>query len=257
MRSADLLMSNSMKNIPDLIQRILDKNKGFMTVSQIAKHLTAGAKEWLGIKSNTPAKILKKKLEPVLEDRFVFATKGNATYILTPCDPADLVRAELSENKGVTLNGLGRTLKPFKKAEIAAILTELVNSGEARILVDEKLPVKFFAGSGNRIVMPEPESVKSEPEQPKPQPQSGEYTLAKFKAAYDELHRFREFPRIPDLRRNLNWPREVFDEMIRTLRDNMTVQLYRADESTLTSEEIQDCFFARNNLIMGTLSWND
>ena len=255
MRSADVLMSNSMKNIPDLIQRILDKNKGFMTVSQIAKHLTAGAKEWLGIKSNTPAKILKKKLEPVLEDRFVFATKSNATYILTPCDPADLVRAELSESKGVTLNGLGRTLKPFKKAEIAAILTELVNSGEARILVDEKLPVKFFAGSGNRIVMHEPETVKSEPEQPKPL-QSGEYTLAKFKAAYDELHKFRDYPRIPDLRRKLDWPREVFDEMVRKLRDNMTIQIEQADESLFTHDEILDCFVDENNYKMGLLIWN-
>ena len=246
-------MSSSMKNIPDLIQRILDKNKGFITVTQIRKLLGSEAKSQLGIKSNTPTKILMKKLEPILEDRFIFTTKGPATYILTPCDPAELVRAELSEGRGVTLSRIALTLRPFKKSEVAAILTELVNSGEAKILVDEKLPVKFFAaGEVRREVVPvrEVETVREEPEQ------SGEYTLAKFRAAYDELHRLREFPRIPDLRRRLNWPREVFDQMIRTLRDDMTIHLIRADESLLTKDEILDCFFDEDNIKMGLLTWH-
>lgn len=246
-------MSSSMKNIPDLIQRILDKNKGFITVTQIRKLLGSEAKSQLGIKSNTPAKILMKKLEPILEDRFIFTTKGPATYILTPCDPAELVRAELSESRGVTLNGIARTLKPFKKSEVAAILTELVNSGEAKILLDEKLPAKFFAGSGRREVVPEVEAVNGEPEQP----QTGEYTLAKFRAAYDELHSSGDFVRIPDLRRKLDWPREVFDQMVRNLRDNGTVQLEHADESIMTQDEILDCFVSEKNRIrMGLLIWN-
>lgn len=247
-------MPNNMKDIPDLIQRILDKNKGFITVSQTAKHLSSEAKSQLGIKSNTPAKILMKKLEPVLEDRFIFRKKGIATYILTPCDPADFVRAELSESKGIGVKTLAKRLKPFMYADVKAIVNDLIASGEVSVLLDDKLEAQlFFAGSVKREVVPMPEAAERQPESPK----SGEYTLANFRAAYDELHRFREFPRIPDLRRKLNWPREVFDEMIRTLRDNMTVQLYRADESTMTNDEVQDCFFARNNLIMGTLSWND
>ena len=249
-------MPNNLKDIPDLIQRVLDKNRGFITVSKAAQLLPREVREQLGIKSSTSAKILMKKLEQVLEDRFIFRKKGIATYILTPCDPADLVRAELSEGKGIGVKTLAKRLKPFMYADIQAIVNDLIKAGEVKVLLDEKLEAQlFFAGSSRGIVEPVSASV-GEVGQPEPQ-QSGEYTLAKFRAAYDDLHRFREFPRVPDLRRKLDWPREVFDEMVRTLRDNMTVQLYRADESTMTRDEVQDCFFARNNLIMGTLSWND
>ena len=245
-------MPNNMENLPDLIQRILDKNKGFIVMSQVAKQLPDGVKEQLGIKSNTPTKLITKKLEPLLEDRFIFRKKGLATYIVIPCDPADFVRAELSESKGIGVKTLAKKLKPFMYVDIKAIVNDLIETGEIRVLLDDRLDALLFsAGSVRREVVPE--AVKSETVPP----QLGEYTLTKFKAAYDELHRFREFPRIPDLRKNLNWPREVFDDMVRTLRDNMTVQLYRADESTMTKDEVQDCFFARNNLIMGTLSWND
>ena len=74
-------------------------------------------------------------------------------------------------------------------------------------------------------------------------------TAQAFKATYDELHKFREFPRVPDLRRKLDWPREVFDDMVRNLRDSGTVQLEHADESIMTQDEILDCFVSEKNRI--------
>ena len=81
-------------------------------------------------------------------------------------------------------------------------------------------------------------------------------TVANMKGAYDELHKFREFVRICDLRRELNWSREDFNDMMRKLRDNRTIQLFRADESMMTRDEIQDCFIDDRNFIMGILTWN-
>ena len=83
-----------------------------------------------------------------------------------------------------------------------------------------------------------------------------EYTQAKFRKAYEELHIFREFVRICDLRRKLGWPREAFDGMIRTLRDNRIIRVIRADESMLTQEEIRDCFVDENKTLMGLITWN-
>ena len=77
-----------------------------------------------------------------------------------------------------------------------------------------------------------------------------------FHEAWSELHRDREFPRIPDLRQKLNMSREVFDEEIRRLRDSMTVQLMQADESLMTKDEIRDCWVDENNYRMGTMFWN-
>ena len=84
-----------------------------------------------------------------------------------------------------------------------------------------------------------------------------EPTLGNFRSAYDELHTFRMFVRLCDLRRSLGWPSEAFDGMIRALRDNRTIQLHRADESMLTKDEIQDCFLDENKTLMGLITWND
>ena len=85
--------------------------------------------------------------------------------------------------------------------------------------------------------------------------QYAELTQPKFRAAYDELHTFREFVRICDLRRSLNASPKDFDNMIRTLRDNRTIRVIRADESELTQDEIRDCFVDENNLLMSLITW--
>ena len=239
------------KSIPDVIQEILSKNKGFMAISQLPKMMGAQVRQKLGIKSKEAAKILVKKLEPVLEDRFIFRKKGNTFYVIAPCDPAELVMAELSEDKPAKVSEIAGSLKFLKKSEIAAILTELINSGRVRVELDEKFAVKkiFSAGKTSREVVPDGKKPK---ESDKPE----EYTLAKFKAAFDELDRGKIFVKIAELRRKLNWPREVFDRMLRSLRDNETAQIYLADESTMTPDEIADCFIDENNYRMGTMTWN-
>ena len=82
-----------------------------------------------------------------------------------------------------------------------------------------------------------------------------DYTQAKFRKAYEELHIFREFVRICDLRRKLDWPREAFDGMIRTLRDNRIIRVIPANEADMTKDEIQDCFVDESNTIMGLITW--
>ena len=248
LRGVKLPMSINDKNIPDLIQSVLDKNKGFIAVSQLVKIFSPDVRDTLGIKSNSPANVIVKKLEPMLEDRFIIIKKGRTQYILTPCDPEDMVLGELSETKAVTQKQIARTLKPLLAADVAAILTELVNSGRVRIVFDAILPAKLFlvkSGNGQRKINSETQTVKPE-----------ECTQGAFRAAYDELHKFREFVRICDLRRKLNWPREVFDEMVRKLRDNRTIQLFRADEAMMTRDELQDCFIDDRNFIMGIMTWN-
>lgn len=236
-------MTNSVNNIPDLIQSIVDSNKGFIAVSQLAKILSPEVKDMLGIKSTSPAKIVTKKLEPMLEDRFMITKKGNMQFILTPCEPEELVLAELSEDKPVTQKQIARTLKPLFSKDVAAILTELVAAGRVRVVFDAILPAKLYL-------------VKAESRQAVKTVKPQECTREKFRAAYEELHKFWEFVRICDLRRALGWPREVFDEMVRTLRDDRTIQLFRADESIMTRDEVQDCFVDENRFIMGVMTWN-
>ena len=232
--------------IVDSIQAILDDNKGFVATSSLLGRMSRELRDMLGFKSNTPTRIIMRKLGTLLEENFVIRKKSNAKYIMTPCDPADLLLGVLSEKKPMTTGELVRAVKPFLKSEVIVVLNELIESGRVKVKFDGRFFAQIYsAGKSARIVDPEPIA------------HSGEYTREAFKAAYDELKKFRDFPRVPDLRRKLNWPRGVFDEMVRSLRDDGTVQLERADESMMTSDEIQDCFVSeKNNIRMGLLIWN-
>ena len=79
--------------------------------------------------------------------------------------------------------------------------------------------------------------------------------VAELKKAYDELDNGRIFVNIYELRRKMNLSREVFDEMLRKLRDAGVIQLHVGDDSLRTAEEINDCFVDENNYRMGTVTF--
>ena len=78
------------------VERILEQHKGFILFSQVASSLSRGLRDKLYIKSNTPPKLIRKTLLPILQERFIIRKKGNYTYVLTPCEMEDLVFAQLS-----------------------------------------------------------------------------------------------------------------------------------------------------------------
>ena len=73
-----------------------------------------------------------------------------------------------------------------------------------------------------------------------------------FHAAFRELDRGSIFVRICDLHRRMGWPREVFDDMLRRLRDNEVVQLHVGDVTLMTPEQVEDGFVDENGFRMGT-----
>ena len=237
------------KDIPDIIQNILDDNKGFMTLRKLNKSIGSELRFELGLKSDSSAEVIMKKLEPLLEDRFIFHAKGRALYIMTP-DPSDIVLEKLSAKRPYSPKKLSQIL-PFKKLEVSQIVNELVSEGRAKIILNEKLEARILLASFSEM-KPAQEIEYS----------SGEYTVEKFREAFDELNNDthyggqRIFVRIPELRRKLGWPREVFDEMLRDLRNRHIVQISLADETITTPEDISDCFIDENNYRMGRVAWN-
>ncbi len=233
------------KNIADVIQNILDEHRGFVTVRSLPSFMSPELRFELGLKTGLRATVVRRKIEPLLEDRFIFHSKGRALYILTPCDSSELVIAILSEKKPKSPKDIARRL-PLIKSDVQKIINSLVEEGRAKIILNEALDARVLL-----LPLREIETVKvSVPSLP------GECTEAKFRAAFDELNNGRIFVRICDLRRKLGWPREVFDDMLRNLRDREIVQLHVGDASTMTPEEVQDSFMDENNFRMGSVTWH-
>ena len=244
-------MPDNSKKIADAIQEILDNNNGFLSISSLDKLMNRNLKAELGFKSADSMKIKAKKLIAATGDRFILRDKRRSNmgksqmsyYILTPRDPEELILSMLSQDDPMTPKGLARKL-PFTNRDVCTLLNELVKGGKVQTMYDETLEPKMYlaavAGGG---------------EQRKPSP-SGEYSVAKFREAYDELHKEREFVRICDIRRKLGWPASAFDAMLVYLRDKETIQLHIGDNSLMTQDEIKTSFVDELGELMGTVTWH-
>lgn len=228
----------SEKNLAKVVQESLNRNgKPFMKLSALPKSK-------LGLKSNSTISQTYKFLEAELGDSFIFAKNGRSVYILKPCDPAELVLAELSKTVAKSPKVVAKSLGFLKRSDFVVLLNELINSG--------KIKATLTADFEPRIMLVEENKTHKVT---KSEPTSKNYTQEEFKRAFDELDKGKIFVRICDLRRELNWPRNVFDEMIKNLRDREVIQLHAGDTSLMTSDEFNDCFVDENNFRMGTVTW--
>ena len=228
------------KNIADSIQRILEKNKGFMTVKGLVAKMKPDEKRAIGIRKSDSGKIIQRRIEKFADGRFIFRSRGRSIYILVPFEPSEFVLDILSEKKAFDIRAVNAL--PFTKSEFLEIVNGLVDEGRVIIRLSEKFTPKIYRASETVRAL---RSVND-----------GEYTQEKFKAAFDELDRGKIFVRICDLRRRLGWPREVFDEMLRDLRNRRVIQLHTGDASLMTEDEVADCYTDENNFRMGSVTWH-
>ena len=118
-------------------------------------------------------------------------------------------------------------------------MNELSESGRIKIILNEKFEARIMLSDGHS-------KKKNE--------SSGEYTRERFKEAFDELEKGRIYVSIPQLRKKLAWPHEVFDDMIYRLRNDETVILHVTEAGKYDPEEF---FYDEDNNRMGMVTWND
>ena len=96
---------------------------------------------------------------------------------------------------------------------------------------------------------------KNEVKPPKTNLQPGPALDNIFHDKLNEIRKRKDVPQIFELRRELNLPREVFDEEIRRLRDSMSINMAQAEARYYTPDELADCWVDENGYVMGTIRW--
>ena len=234
----------SAASLEDLINEILANNsKPYMTVTQL---LNAIKKNESRLESFV--EIRKDNIENLVGNKFTFVKK-RAKYIVKPCEAADLVLAELSKTSGKSPKQIALVM-PFTKKDCQKVINELIEEGRAKIILNEALEPRIFLADSKTKTRTENPTVV-------PEKTNKQYTREEFKKAFDKLDKGRIFVRICDLRKELKWPREIFDEMLVNLRDEEIIAMRIGDASLMTQEEVENCFVDENNFRMGTVTWND
>lgn len=252
-------------SLPDVISEIFRENKKtFMTLKQTVFHMPAQAKRNAGIFGLTNAAEMQRIIAPLLDNRYVFYRRGTFIYILEPKPHEEFV-LDAIKKRPQTPKNIARFV-PFTKKECSLLIAELINQGKLIIKVDEDLQVRIYindnerrspTADANKAEVP-PESDRR-PEKSEPSAENkryAEYTVENFRNAFHSLDNGRVFVKIPDLRKTLGWPRNIFDSALIQLRDAKLVQLHTGDISLMTPEEIKDCFIDENNFRMGTVTWH-
>lgn len=229
------------KTIINFVQSVLDEHNGFINIKTLPQLMTKQMRMMLRLQINSTAILIRETIEPLIGDKFIFHKKGSRVYIMTPCELSDLVLAMIANRKPTSPSNLSR-LTPLTKKEMQKVINYLVEENRVKISFNEFLEPRVILLNNS--------------ENPAPKiPEKEDYTLEKFKAAFDELDNGKIFVRICDLRKKLSWPREVFDEALKILRDQEIIQLHTGDASLMTPQEIQDSFIDENNFRLGTVTW--
>ena len=231
-------MSKKNVNVLDRINAILDKEqRPFIAITKLLEKLGVEARKELGINKNNSASKIVQTIKDFSDDEFMFLKKGRSNYILKPCMPEDLILAEMSSVKGKSLKNIARPM-PITKKDCSKIFNSLLEEGRIKISITESLDTRFFLTDSEHEF-------------------NSEYTVEEFRKAFNANDNGRYFVRICDIRNTLNWPKEIFDNMLKDLRDKGIIQLHAAESASMTSKEIEDSFVDENNFRMGTVTWYD
>ena len=76
-----------------------------------------------------------------------------------------------------------------------------------------------------------------------------------FQTAFENLDRGRIFVRICNMRRELGWSEDRFDNLLRKLRSEGVIQLHAGDVSTMTEEDVNLSYTDENNFFYATMTW--
>ena len=240
-------------DVAEELRKVLRANeKRFMTLPAVKEKLSSQLRKHLGMTGRRlTAPSLKKILEPHLDETLEIRTNGRYTYLVVVGDPEDLIADFIEKNPGKLAGGLSASL-PFRKAEFLSLLNTLMKEGRLYAVLKDDYRARFFVSEGPGAAARA--GGKAESPTP-PLEDTFDERREQFHAAFRELDRGSIFVRICDLRRRMGWPREVFDDMLRRLRDDEVVQLHAGDVTLMTPEQVEDGFVDENGFRMGTMTW--
>lgn len=223
--------------------------KRFMTLNAVRDKMSSQLRGQLGMRGRKlTAPSLKKIFEPHLDETLEIRQNGRYTYLVAAGDLRGLIVDFIRKNPGKQAGGLASSL-PFKKAEFLNLLNELMKDGRLYASLKDDYKARFFVSETSAGA-----EAMSASAGPGLNGDSMDRRREEFLSAFRELDGGRVFIRIPDLRRRLMWPREVFDGVLRALRDDEVVQLHSGDVTAMTPGEVEDCFVDEFGSRKGTVT---
>ena len=236
------------------------KQKTFLTATAVRSGLPASVKkklDFIGKEKITPAETVK-RLKPCLDGRFtVYRGYRNNTYIGLTRPPEFFLVEKLQRSKTeVTIGELTINL-PLPKQAWQPIVNDLMSRGVivcAFFKTDKNTPYLRLANAATD----ETDFLPNVPKTPAPEkksPPNPALDRQAFREAYKTVGKGRSFVRIHQIREQLGWSRERFEQTLLDLLDNRFVRVNPGDNSALTAEEVENSFVGATGMLFITVTW--
>ncbi len=236
------MTNNQLSDIENKISDLLKKRKkNYLTVTQIRNGLSGTLLKQLGLmKKRSRAGDVLRNLRPYLGQHMLAYKGTKSSYIGFKMTPEEIILSKIRQHPGISPKNLFRNL-PMSRKEFIAVLNFLLASGAVRCTFSENyMP---------RLRIPGKIGCQTRPDDAH---ETGRFA---FKSAYDGVGKGHSFVRIHRVREHLNWSKDRFDDLLRELMADYTIELHGGDPSALTDKEIRNSFTDENGLLYINLTW--
>ncbi len=221
--------------LQDILTQLFDKQKrDYITITQLKTSLPRDVEKILGprVKNVTNKKFIE-RIKPHLSEPYTIHKKGAGTYLLR-APIQEIIHAYIAQKAPVSIRNVSKKL-PFQKGQIAEAVNALAQSGAIQLQIvaqSRDYTVQFFV------------------------PERSDPTLV-IKKAYDIIRKDRNYVKIYELRRYLNWPKQVFESAIQSLWDAGIVELQASDPLLLTEDQRSDSYMDTTHTLRILLIWRN
>ena len=240
-----------------VIEALRKEKSGYLNIKTLITGLPTRIKISLGYKSSIKSKEFSAKdalsrLDPFLEKTVQVYLKGNLVY-LSFDTKKNMVLKKLRQAKSIqTFKLLRKNVLPLLKEDFTQALNSLLLSGEVRCTFKGDNPI---LQTSDQLLTPSAEPIDLKKDKADIYEISGNNDLELFHSALNFIGKGRRMVYIYMVRRRLNWSRERFDKLIRTLRAEYKIQLHGGDPSVMAEDEVRDSFMDERGILHISLSW--
>lgn len=241
MTGSDFAIGEGISDIETQISDILKKKKrNYLTATQLRNSLSAVFLKRIGLNKNKGSSDILNRLKPYFGNALREYKGTRYTYIGFAMSPKEMIKDKIRKNPGISFKNLAKDL-PVGKKDFISDLNRLLESGELICTFNENgIPgLKLSARVGAQLRLEE----------------AAVNSRSAFEAAYRRVGKGQKFVRIHRIREYLSWPKKQFDETLKSLMADYTIELHGGDPSAMSDKEIKGSFLGDDGLLYINLTW--
>ncbi len=229
-----IIMENPIED--NILSLLKQQKKDYLSLSQIRARLPVSLLRAFRIGKSSGDML--KAIMPFLGNKLKQHKSGRSYYISLNISDEEMMMNAIRRRPGLSSKILCKSL-PIPKKELMLVLNSMLDSGVVKCNINETHGISLRLRD-EQTLSPQSSSLSSIPA---------------FKAAYDKIGKGRGFVRIHQIREELGWSVREFDDLLKKLMADYTVELHCGDPSLLNERQIKDSFTDDNGVLYITLTW--